>query len=191
MGKPVLRLIFKSGIITISLIFLSLQFFVSSCTFSNTLEKQLLYPDSKNIANQLHQRKGRLLKVHIKNGDLFLFKKWKVFPSGDTLVGTGKHYSIDRKNVRTGEFIIYQENVALYELDQIDYNYKGTMLIILTLLTGAALFADDYNSVPNYDTLSNLYPNHGNVLIDRSKFLTPEVSGYHEGAFEGDLHNDQ
>src|SRR5262245_60857111 len=59
------------------------------------------------------------LKVHMRNGDLFVLSGWRVDEAQGRITGAGEQLGADRAVVRRGTHEIAMADVALYETNEI------------------------------------------------------------------------
>lgn len=76
------------------------------------------------------------LKVHMKNGDLFVLSEWRADEQRKEITGSGDQLGTDRQIVRTGKHRIAMADVALYETNQI---VTSPSVAALAVVTGASV----------------------------------------------------
>jgi len=76
------------------------------------------------------------LKVHMKNGDLFVLSEWQVNEPRGELHGKGDHQGTDRVTLRSGEQSITLADVALYETNEIS---ASPSIAALAIVAGASV----------------------------------------------------
>lgn len=81
------------------------------------------------------------LKVHMKNGDLFVLTAWQADEIHRTVTGTGELQGVDRRVVSTGPHRIAMDDVALYETNTIVTSPSVAALAIVTGLSVAVTAA--------------------------------------------------
>lgn len=79
---------------------------------------------------------GSFLKVHMVEGDLYVFDSWRVDPT--VLHGRGRHLDELRSHVETGEFHVPLEQIALLETNE-PHTVTNAGPIVLGIVTGASL----------------------------------------------------
>jgi len=80
--------------------------------------------------------KAAFLKVHMKNGDLFVLSAWRADEQRREVTGTGEQFGADRFIVRTGEHRIAMADVALYETNEI---VSSPSIAAMAVITGASV----------------------------------------------------
>jgi hypothetical protein len=101
-----------------------------------TVEKKIYPPQ---LASQVAKigDKSPFLKVHMKDGGLYILKSWKIDEENKTIKGKGIYYSIDRSSTEEKDlFIIDLESVALLETNVLK---RSSAVAAMTLVTGASV----------------------------------------------------
>lgn len=83
-------------------------------------------------------RDAKYLKVHMRDGDVYVLDTWSLDPSGAELVGTGEHRGPDR-GLRTepAPYRIKLGEVAVYETDVKSRSPGNVPMTILTAASAA------------------------------------------------------
>jgi hypothetical protein len=89
---------------------------------------------SPQIATVDH--KAPYLKVHMKNGDLFVLSAWVADEQRHRVTGRGDQFGTDRVIVRTGQHDIAMTDVALYETNEI---VSSPSIAAMAVVTGASV----------------------------------------------------
>src|SRR5262249_24225217 len=80
--------------------------------------------------------RAAFLKVHMKNGDLFVLSAWRADQLHRRVIGTGDQLGADRRLVRRGEHDVAMDDVALYETNAIT---SSPSIAALAVVTGASI----------------------------------------------------
>ncbi len=99
--------------------------------------KKKIYPPQ--LASQVAKisDKPPFLKVHMKDGGLYILKSWEIDEENKTIRGKGIYYSIDRSSKEERDlFIIDLESVALLETNVLR---MSAAVEAMTLVTGASV----------------------------------------------------
>jgi hypothetical protein len=80
--------------------------------------------------------RAAFLKVHMKNGDLFVLSEWRADEQRRRITGRGDQLGADRAVVRSGEHDIAMADVALYETNAIS---TSPSIAAMAVLTGVSL----------------------------------------------------
>ena len=100
--------------------------FGAACLESR-LDRVLTTPD------QIHtlDHRSPYLKVHMKDGGLYLLSKWQVDGTAQQVSGEGDRLGLARETIGSGPFAVALADVALLELRDGTFefldNYKGTI----------------------------------------------------------------
>ena len=87
------------------LISLIMSIFIYGCA----LNKEIYTPDintNKKGSSFIKKKGSSVIKVHMKNGSLYILNYWKVDENKRILKGNGTYYSIDRKSSNVNNFEI-------------------------------------------------------------------------------------
>ncbi|HEX2690911.1 MAG TPA: hypothetical protein VHN14_30065 [Kofleriaceae bacterium] len=76
------------------------------------------------------------LKVHMKNGDLFVLSEWRADEQRQEVTGQGEQFGTDRRVVRAGAHRIAMADVALYETNEI---VTSPSMAAIAVVTGASV----------------------------------------------------
>ncbi|HEY6179573.1 MAG TPA: hypothetical protein VIX73_34200, partial [Kofleriaceae bacterium] len=81
-------------------------------------------------------RRAPFLKVHMRNGDLFVLSAWKIDEARGRIAGTGEQLGADRAVVKRGAHDIAVADVALYETNEIS---TSPSVAAMAVITGASI----------------------------------------------------
>jgi hypothetical protein len=81
-------------------------------------------------------QRAAFLKVHMKNGDLYVLSEWRADELHRRVTGTGEHQGADRRVIRRGEHDIATDDVALYETNAV---VSSPSIAALAVVTGASI----------------------------------------------------
>ncbi len=111
------------------------------CSGLNKVMRGLVQPDwfQKWSQRQLQTVKqlSPFLKVHLKNGELYVLKNWDRDSTDKHVIGEGSLLGPDRDTLRHGRFKIGIDSVALFETNILE---QSPSTAGLTLMTGVSLF---------------------------------------------------
>lgn len=121
-----------------TVLFIFLIIFLCACGPSQ-LQRQLIAPTSD--FDFIKDKEGKFLKVHMKDGGLYMLDTWHELEALDTpfIYGTGKYYDLNRTLVREYDsglagnaFKIPFEQIALFESNQTKWVYGrvGAMSLV-------------------------------------------------------------
>jgi len=81
-------------------------------------------------------RKAAFLKIHMKNGDLYVLSEWRADEQRRRITGRGDQLGADRLVVRRGELEVEMADVALYETNAI---VTSPSIAAMAVITGASV----------------------------------------------------
>lgn len=113
----------------------SLLFLIQACA---TELQRNNYRDVNSFLHDSNRQQGKpFLKAHLKNGEVSIFKDgWKVLTAGNTLVGTGTTYDMNRHKIYEGELLIPIDSVAIFETNERLTNPESARVSALGLVAG-------------------------------------------------------
>jgi hypothetical protein len=103
-----------------------------SCSNLKNVDRQITPADSAMTLNH----KSPYLKAHMKNGRVYVLKSWSVDNKDSLVSGKGYLYGINRNLLKSSEFKIGLDSVALFETNVV---YQSGSVIALSVITGASL----------------------------------------------------
>jgi hypothetical protein len=80
--------------------------------------------------------RAAFLKVHLKNGDLFVLSEWRADELHRRVTGTGDQLGADRRLIRRGDHDVAMDDVALYETNAI---VTSPSIAAIAVVTGASI----------------------------------------------------
>jgi hypothetical protein len=104
-------------------------------------------------------RRAPYLKVHLKNGDVYVLSRWTVDESARTVSGTGQAQGPDRRSRPRSEHTVHLDEVALFEANLVPQSESlmaRTVVIgvssLVTIGCAATLFKACFGSCPTFYT---------------------------------------
>ena len=97
-----------------------------------------------------------ILKIHMKNGDVYVLHAWKIDDAARLVSGRGDHLGADRATVASGDWSVRFDDVALYETNTIITSPTVAAIAIMSVVTiaiGAACIANPkacFGSCPTF-----------------------------------------
>ncbi|KAB2847066.1 MAG: hypothetical protein F9K42_10710 [Ignavibacterium sp.] len=116
------------------------------------------------------------LKLHMKNGDLYLIEDWSFTSNKDSVKGTGNHYNLNREIIAEGEFSIPSQQVVLAETNQINGSAGPGLLTILTIVTGIFTVFCIVNPKACFGSCPTFYAFNGEDFIVQSEGFSSSIS---------------
>ena len=93
-----------------------------------------MYPPQK-----INEMPYDVIKVHMKNGELYILDHWRVDENNKILKGIGRHYGLHRELLKKDSFNIPIDSIALIESNKIYSDIYHIHLLPLILMTGASI----------------------------------------------------
>lgn len=80
--------------------------------------------------------KSPYLKVHMKNGNVYILDEWDANKTGAVLNGKGKHLDFNRRLIDEGVFTIHFEEIALCETNTVGISEPLAAMTVVTAASG-------------------------------------------------------
>jgi len=95
-------------------------FLLSACNYQKFINPnfRVTYP-SLNQKVHMDSLKTAYLKVHVKDGSVYLLDCWELAKSNEFLSGTGKKFNYNRSLIREGDFEIPVTDIVIMETNNI------------------------------------------------------------------------
>ena len=106
---------------------------VTSCGV-HRLERTLVTPAGASTLD----RKSPFLKVHLKNGQLYVLGSWSVDSAQRVVAGNGDLLDWNRLVVASGTYRLPLDSVALFETNVVSQSRSATALTVMAGITAAA-----------------------------------------------------
>ncbi|MEJ2196828.1 MAG: hypothetical protein P8X73_18490, partial [Ignavibacteriaceae bacterium] len=117
------------------------------------------------------------LKLHMKNGDLYVLQNWDINEETNLVTGTGKQMNINREILSEGEFSVPLQQIVLAETNHISgpSGYTG-VLVTLTVITGIFTIVCIVNPKACFGSCPTFYASDGNDYIVQSEGFSSSIS---------------
>jgi hypothetical protein len=86
-------------------------------------------------------RRSPFLKIHARDGRLWVLAPWHVDDATRSVTGRGQLYGADRAPLDSGSFTVTLDSVALFETNVVDKSPSNPVFAALTVVTGAVAVA--------------------------------------------------
>ena len=106
---------------------LSLAAGVGGCT-AGRLQRSLKPPEQAKTVDQ----RSPYLKVHMKDGELYVLSNWRIDESARQVVGEGERLGLERKTLERDTFTIPLDAVALFETNVVHHSPAVAALAVIT-----------------------------------------------------------
>ncbi|MBP9203432.1 MAG: hypothetical protein KBG28_05665 [Kofleriaceae bacterium] len=92
----------------------------------------------RSVSTQLAtvDKQAAFLKAHMRDGEVYVLRSWKVGQPPTTLTGTGERLGADRTSLGQGTFTLALADVALFESNVVE---TSPAVAALTIITGISL----------------------------------------------------
>ena len=101
--------------------------FTAGC-FETRLARTLKTPNQLKTLD----RRSPYLKVHMKDGDLYVLSKWRVDDAAREVSGDGERFGVSREIVASGTFRIAIDEIALLETNVLQQSRAAVALAVIT-----------------------------------------------------------
>ncbi len=158
--------------ILISLIILSL-IFLPGCSanrierVTHTAEKVGSIPPSKEYS---------YIKLHMKNGEVYLFNDWSLNKDENMILGNGNHFDINRQQIAEGQFTIPVNDIVLAETNKISGSSSGGILAGLSMITGIFTIICIADPKACFGSCPTFYVHDGNDYVVKSEGFSSSIS---------------
>lgn len=120
----------RSGVITAGVAFALL-----AC--ARHVQRQLVAPDAAATLD----RRSAFLKIHLRDGRLYVLSAWQVDTVGRSVGGTGRRYGPDRVAAESGSYTVPIDSVDLFETNVVSGSPNVAAFTAMTVITGAVALA--------------------------------------------------
>ena len=106
------------------------------------LNKEIYTPDiniNKKGSSFIKKKGSSVIKVHMKNGSLYILNSWNVDENKRILKGNGTYYSIDRTSSNVNNFEIPIDSIAVIESNEVVPS-KAIDLLVLAMRASFEIF---------------------------------------------------
>lgn len=101
------------------------------------LHRTIVRPEALSTVDH----KAPFLKVHMRDGSLYVLSPWTADDSARQVRGTGAHYDVGRVKVDSGQFVLSVDSAALFETNVARPSVSVAALGVITALTaGVAIY---------------------------------------------------
>ena len=146
--------------------------FTTSCT--NYIQRTTSTP--AEIKDASTYKKNPFLKLHMKNGELYVLSDWKIKDKNE-LIGTGKHLNFNREVINEGDFNIDLQNIVIAESNDVNIVSSGTALLTaVTIITGAFAIYCITNPKACFGSCPTFYTGSGDDEIIQAEGFSSSVS---------------
>jgi hypothetical protein len=116
------------------------------------------------------------LKLHMKNGELYVLSDWMINKDTKEVTGSGSHQNLNREILDVGDFQIPLQQIVLVETNQISGSTGAGVLTALTVITGIFTIVCIANPKACFGSCPTFYANNGNDFIVQSEGFSSSIS---------------
>lgn len=116
------------------------------------------------------------LKLHMKNGDLYVLENWNFITSKDSVSGSGKLFNPNRELISEDQFTVPIPQVVLAETNQINASAGAGALVALTVVTGIFTIVCIANPKACFGSCPTFYAYNGYDYIVQSEGFSSSIS---------------
>lgn len=116
------------------------------------------------------------LKLHMKNGNLYVLENWFIFSDSAKVSGSGKLYNLNRDIISEGKFNVSTNDVAIAETNQINGPAATGVLAALTVITGIFTIVCIANPKACFGSCPTFYAFNGEDYIVQSEGFSSSIS---------------
>jgi hypothetical protein len=116
------------------------------------------------------------LKLHMKNGELYLLHDWKVNDVTNVVAGTGGYYDLKRQLISTGGFSIPINQLVLAETNHIKGATAPGVLGAMTVVSAIVTVACLANPKACFGSCPTFYANNGEQYVIQSEGFSSSIA---------------
>lgn len=116
------------------------------------------------------------IKLHMKNGELYVLEKWEVNNDSVRVDGTGKLYDLNRATISSGKFKVPLNQIVIAETNQINQSASSFVLGASTVVTGIFTIVCLANPKACFGSCPTFYASNGNDFIVQSEGFSSSIS---------------
>ncbi len=131
---------------------------------------------SPSHADTLSARSSPYLKVHAKDGGLYVLRDWSVQSDSGLCYGTGELLDARRQIVRAGAFAIPLDSVALFETNRVESSSATAALTVLTVLSAAVSIYCIANPKSCFGSCPTFYVSDGTKPVLQAEGFSASVA---------------
>ncbi|MCJ7554814.1 MAG: hypothetical protein MUO34_13140 [Ignavibacteriaceae bacterium] len=158
--------------ILITLIILSL-IFLPGCS-ANRIERLTGSPEKVGVIPP--SKDFPYLKLHLKNGEVYVFNDWELKKDENLISGKGNHLDINRQQIEEGRFTILLKDIVLAETNQIKSSSAVGVLATFTVITGIFTIICIADPKACFGSCPTFYLHDGNDFVVKSEGFSSSIS---------------
>jgi hypothetical protein len=115
------------------------------------------------------------LKLHTKNGELYVLSDWKIDDKEKKVTGTGTQMDLNRDTLSSGELNIPIEHIVLAETNQIKGSLNSGILTALTVINSVFTVVCIANPKACFGSCPTFYTNNGNDYLIQAEGFSASI----------------
>jgi hypothetical protein len=115
------------------------------------------------------------LKLHMKNGDLYVLENWKMNTTQDSVSGSGRLLDLNRELTSEGQFNVPAQQIVLAETNQISGSAAAGALTTLTIISGIFTIVCIANPKACFGSCPTFYAYNGEDHIVQSEGFSSSI----------------
>lgn len=158
----------------ILILLLSLNLILSTSCSNPRIERTTSPPDE-----MIYERSSAelpYLKLHMKNGELYVLSDWMISKDANEVTGSGSHQNLNREILDLGDFQVPLKEIALAETNQIRGSTAKGVLAALTVITGIFTIVCIANPKACFGSCPTFYASNGSDFIVQSEGFSSSIS---------------
>lgn len=163
---------FNSEKIMIILIVISLIFY-PNCS-GNRIERITEEPSKIGLFKP--SKEIPFMKLHMKNGDVYILNNWQVDQKDRIVTGTGNLFDLNREPKEEGKYIIPFNDIVLAETNVIKSSGSGTALAAISVITGVFTIICITNPKACFGSCPTFYAYNGNDYTIQAEGFSSSIS---------------
>jgi hypothetical protein len=121
-------------------------------------------------------RRSPYLKIHMKDGGLYVLAKWRVDDAAREVSGDGERFSLSREVVASGAFRIAIDEIALLETNVVQRSGAAVALAVITGVSAAVTAVCIANPKTCFGSCPTFYIADGNQLALQAEGFSSSIA---------------
>ncbi len=131
--------------------------------------------ESTHINQNSEFGESPFIKLHMKNGEVYILEKWQVDNKENLISGNGNYLDLNRNIISSGEFKIPVKQVVLAETNIISGSSGNSILGAVTVLTGIVGIICATNPKACFGSCPTFYMNDGSDYIVQAEGFSSSI----------------
>ena len=158
----------------ILILLLSLGLILSTSCSNPRIDRTTSTPDEMRYESS--SKELPYLKLHMKNGELYVLSDWDINRNSNEVTGNGSHQNLNREIMDEGDFQIPLQQIVLAETNQISGSTAVGVLAALTVITGIFTIVCIANPKACFGSCPTFYASNGSDYLVQSEGFSSSIS---------------